>query len=269
MPLRVSRFRMSLCLMVAAAMPLAPAHAQDDDTARETKRTRIYAGPQFWAKTPGAKQLGVSPFIDLSRASDGEDFAFEAPDDSFGFDLIDSDNLAIGPAVNVIRRRKSSDVGGLLPPVGLSVEVGGFAQAWIIPALRVRAEARKGLSGHGGWVGDVGVDYVARRGDDWLFSIGPRVSLGDSKYSRAYFGVAPADAGPSGLPAFDPKGGVQSVGLTAGYLRQLSRHWGIAAFARYDRLVGDAAASPVTRAYGSRSQPAFGLALSYTFAGRR
>lgn len=269
MPLRVPRFRMPLCLAVAAALPIAPAHAQDDDTAKEAKRTRIYAGPQFWAKTPGAKQMGVSPFIDLSRASDGEDFAFEAPDDSFGFDLIDSDDFAIGPAANTIRKRKSSDVGGALPAVGFTIEAGAFAQAWITPALRVRAEVRKGLSGHAGWVGDVGADYVARRGDDWLFSIGPRVSLGDAKYSRAYFGVSPADAVPSGLPAFDPKGGVQSVGLTAGYLRQLSRHWGVAAFARYDRLVGDAASSPVTRAYGSRGQPAFGIALSYTFGGRR
>lgn len=269
MPLRVSRFRMSLYLAVAAAMPLTPAHAQDGDADQASKRTRIYAGPQFWAKTPGAKQLGVSPFLDLSRASEGEDFAFEAPDDSFGFDLIDDDGFAIGPAVSNIRKRKSGDVGGALPSVGFTVEVGGFAQAWITPALRVRVEARKGLSGHGGWVGDVGADYVARRGDDWLFSIGPRVSLGDGKYSRAYFGVSPADAVPSGLPAFDPKGGVQSVGLTAGYLRQLSRHWGVAAFARYDRLVGDAASSPVTRAYGSRGQPAFGLALSYTFGGRR
>ena len=121
----------------------------------------------------------------------------------------------------------------------------------------MRVEARKGLGGHGGWVGDVGADYVARQGD------------GDSKYSRAYFGVAPADVAASGLPAYDPKGGVQSVGVTAGYMRQLTRNWGVAAFARYDRLVGDAADSPVTRAFGSRNQPAFGIALSYTFGGKR
>jgi len=74
---------------------------------------------------------------------------------------------------------------------------------------------------------------------------------------------------PSGRPAYDPKGGVQSVGVTAGYMRQLTRNWGVAAFARYDRLVGDAADSPVTRAFGSRNQPAFGIALSYTFGGKR
>ena len=108
-------------------------------------------------------------------------------------------------------------------------------------------------------------DYVAREGDDWLFSIGPRVTLGDAKYHRAYFGVTPEAATTSGLPAYDPGGGVQSVGVTAGYHRMLGRNWGVAVYGRYDRLVGDAADSPVTRQLGSRSQPSAGVALSYTF----
>ena len=111
-------------------------------------------------------------------------------------------------------------------------------------------------------------DYVARHGDDWLFSIGPRVTLGDAKYHRAYFGVTPAAATTSGLPAYDPGGGIQSVGITAGYHRMLGKRWGIAVYGRYDRLIGDAADSPVTRQLGSRSQPSGGIALSYTFGGR-
>ncbi len=81
--------------------------------------------------------------------------------------------------------------------------------------------------------------------------------------------MTPAAALSSGLPTFDADGGIQSVGLTAGYLRQLNRRWGLAAYARYDRLIGDAADSPVTRNLGSRSQPSVGLALSYTFGGDR
>jgi outer membrane scaffolding protein for murein synthesis (MipA/OmpV family) len=265
---RALRAPLSLCLAAATALTAVPATAQDEGETTG-KRTRVFAGPQFWPETPGSKKLVLGPFVDLSRAKPGEDFAFEAPDQSFGFDLVDDKKFDFGPTASIIRKRKPEAVGGNLPKVGLTVEAGAFAQAWLTPALRVRAEARKGLGGHGGWVGDVGADYVARQGDDWLFSIGPRVSLGDSKYSRAYFGVAPADVAASGLPAYDPKGGVQSVGVTAGYMRQLTRNWGVAAFARYDRLVGDAADSPVTRAFGSRNQPAFGIALSYTFGGKR
>ena len=140
---------------------------------------------------------------------------------------------------------------------------------WVAPELRVRVEGRKALSGHDGWVGEVSADYVARDGDDWLVSIGPRMTLGDAKFHRAYFGVAPTDAAGSGLAAYRPDGGITSVGVTAGVLKQIDRNWGVAVYGRYDRLVGDAARSAVVRQLGSRDQPSVGVALSYTFGGGR
>jgi outer membrane protein len=81
--------------------------------------------------------------------------------------------------------------------------------------------------------------------------------------------VTPDVAARTGLDAFAPGGGIQSVGVTAGTLYQIDAKWGVAAFARYDRLVGDAAESPVTRAFGTRSQPSAGIALSRIFGGAR
>lgn len=244
-----------------------PVHAQETDGGT-AKRTRIILGPQLSPSWPGADKFSVGPYVDVSRTRKSE-FEFEAPDESFGSPLIHSGNFAFGPAFGFIGKRKASDIGADLPKVGLSVEAGGFAQAHLTPSLRVRLDGRKGLSGHKGWTGEVSADYIARRGDDWLFSIGPRVTLGDAKYTRAYFGVTPAASATSGLPAYDPGGGIQSVGVTAGYHRMLGRNWGVAVYGRYDRLVGDAADSPVTRELGSRSQPSGGIALSYTFGGSR
>ena len=251
-----------------ATLPLAakPVHAQDSEGGE--KRTRLILGPQLSPSWPGSKDFSAGPYVDLSRTRDDE-FAFEAPDESFGSPLFHSGNFAFGPAFGFIGKRKASDIGADLPTVGLSLEAGAFAQVHLAPALRLRVEGRKGLSGHKGWAGEVSADYIARQGDDWLFSIGPRVTLGDAKYTRAYFGVTPAAAATSGLPAFRPGGGVQSVGVTAGYHRMLGERWGVAVYGRYDRLVGDAADSPVTRGLGSRSQPSAGIALSYTFGGAR
>lgn len=253
-----------LCASPFLVLTAVPAHGQEEGE----KRTRIILGPQLSPSWPGSKDFSVGPYIDASRTRTSE-FAFEAPDESFGSPLLHSGNFAFGPAFSFIGKRTAADIGADLPKVGFTIEAGAFAQASLTPELRVRVEGRKGFSGHKGWVGEVSADYVARKGDDWLFSIGPRVTLGDAKYTRAYFGVTPAASASSGLPAFDAGGGVQSIGLTAGYLRQLSRRWGLAAYARYDRLVGDAADSPVTRELGSRSQPSAGLALSYTFGGNR
>jgi outer membrane protein len=259
------RFTLSALPLIALAVPAAAQQADEGSS----KRTRLILGPQLSPSWPGADKFSVGPYIDVSRAREGENFEFEAPDESFGSPLVHSGDFAFGPALGFIGKRKASDVGADLPSVGFSFEAGGFAQVNLTPALRLRVEGRKGLSGHKGWVGEVSADYVARSGDDWLFSVGPRVTLGDAKYTRAYFGVTPAAAATSGLPAFDPGGGVQSVGVTAGYLRQLSRRWGVGVYGRYDRLVGDAADSPVTRQLGSRSQPSVGVALSYTFGGGR
>lgn len=261
-------FRRNLLLLAVFAAPLAtiPAQAQEDEGSE--KRTRIILGPQLSPSWPGADKFSVGPYIDVSRTRDSE-FEFEAPDESFGQPLVHTGNFAFGPALGFIGKRKASDIGADLPKVGFSIEAGGFAQVALTPSLRIRAEGRKGLSGHKGWVGEVSADYIAREGDDWLFSIGPRVTLGDAKFSNAYFGVTPAAAMTSGLPAYDTDGGIHSVGVTAGYHRMLGRNWGAAIYGRYDRLVGDAADSPVTRQLGSRSQPSVGVALSYTFGGSR
>jgi outer membrane protein len=46
---------------------------------------------------------------------------------------------------------------------------------------------------------------------------------------------------------------------------QLTPRWGIYTYAGLDRLVGDAADSPVVRQFGSRNQLSAGAALTFTF----
>lgn len=252
-------FALSLCLGISVAQ------AQESEPPSEPRRTRIGLGPQLVPSYPGADSVSVRPFIDVSRTRGDTPFAFEAPDESGGFPLLTTNGFQFGPAFGFEGRRRSREVGGALPNVGFTVELGGFAQYAIGDSLRVRVEARQGLGGHKGLIGNVGADYIARDGDRWLFSIGPRVTLADGRYHRAYFGVAPADAAASGLPAYRADGGVQAVGATAGLLRQFTPRWGVYGYAKYDRLAGDPARSPVVRAFGSRNQASGGLALTYTF----
>ena len=253
--------------LLAAVLLAAPAVAQEQDATDESRRTRIGLGPQLVPSFPGASSVSVRPLVDVARARGDTPFAFEAPDESFGFPVLRSGGLAIGPAIGFEGSRSRKDVGGNLPKVGLTVELGGFVQYALSESFRVRAELRQGLGGHKGLIANVGADFVAREGDQWLLSIGPRLTIADRKYHRAYFSVAPADAAASGLPAYSAGGGIQAAGVTAGYIRQLSRRWGIYSYAKYDRLVGDPADSPIVSRYGSRNQYSGGLALTYTFGG--
>ena len=165
--------------------------------------------------------------------------------------------------VNFEGARTAADVGADLPKVKFSFEPGGFVSFDLTDSFRLRGELRKGVTGHKGWIGLAGADFVVREGDEWLFAIGPRLTWSDDRYHDAWFGVAPADALASGLPAYDPGGGIQSFGATASLEAQLGPRWGIATYAKYDRLTGDAADSPLVRRLGSRDQFSGGLALTY------
>ncbi len=257
-------------MTAAAAMALVAvsgtAQAQEDDAPR---RTRIGLGPQLVPSYPGSDRVSIRPLIDVSRARGDEPFTFEAADESAGFALWQRNGFAFGPAIGIEGSRTARDVGAPLRKVGFTVEAGGFVQYALTPALRLRGELRQGIGGHKGLIGSVGADYVARDGDRWLFSIGPRLTIASDRYHRAYFGVSAADAAATGLPAFRAKGGVQAAGVTAGLVRQLGPRWGVMGYAKYDRLVRDAARSPIVRAFGSRDQLAGGLALTYTFGGGR
>lgn len=247
------------------------AYAQTDEAPREKepRRIRIGLGAQVVPKFTGADDLRISPYWDIDVTRGDKPFEFEAPDESASFSLIDASGFEFGPTANLEGSRRRKDIGANMDEVGISIEVGAFAQYWLTPAFRLRVEGRKGVTGHKAWVGSAGADFVARDGDKYVFSIGPRVSLSDRKYQTAYFGVNPREAAATGLPGYRPGGGVHAVGAAAGLTVSLTERVGMVGYARYDRLISDAGDSPFIRTYGSRDQLSGGIGLTYTFGGNR
>lgn len=251
-------------MFAAAAVILfasGTAAAQDSDTIR----VRVGLGAQLQPEFVGSDDTSVAPLFHINTARDGHEFRFGAPDDHFGVALVSSGGFSFGPAANIQGRRKESDVGAPVGNVGTTFEAGAFAQYELGDSWRVRAELLKGIGGHEGLVGTVGADKIWRDGDRYVFSIGPRVMFSDGRYQRAYFGVTPAASLASGLPTYRPSGGVHAVALASGLSYALNDRWGLFGFARYERLVGDAAKSPIVRQFGSRNQLSGGVGVNYTF----
>lgn len=267
-----ARFR---CATIAAAALLtlsaAPAAAQDRDDEDDGGGGRLVtvgAGVQAYPRYPGASDLGINPMPIFDLRRPGQSIKFEAPDEGWGFGLLGRDSpINIGPAIQFQGRRDEDDVGAPVGNVGFTVEAGAFVEAYLGESFRLRAEGRRGIGGHEGWIGDVGADFIARDGDRTIFSIGPRLRLADDNYMDAYFGISPAVGLAAALPPYDPRGGVFSVGGTAGLRHHFGGdgRWGIHAYARYDRLVGDAVDSPIVTNFGSVNQYGGGIGLSYTF----
>lgn len=256
-----------LLIALAAILPAwSAAHAQDS----RDIRVRVGLGAQLLPQFIGSDHSDVAPLFHINIAHGTNEFSFGAPDDSPSFAIVSTKNgFSFGPAGNIQARRENSDVGAPVGSVPRTFEAGVFAQYLVRDSFRVRAELRKGLNGHDGLVGYVGADKIWRDGDRYVFSIGPRVLFSDARYQRAYFGVTPEASLATGLPIYRPGGAVHAVAVASGASYAFDNHWGLFGYARYARLVGDAAKSPIVREFGSRNQFSGGIGLNYTFTIQR
>ena len=253
-------------LVVAGALlpACSAAFAQDS----RDLRVRVGAGAELRPLYPGADTDKAGPLFDFSLAHGSDPFKFKGPDDSSGIALVSTNGFSFGPAANLVSARRDRDVGAPVGKVPATIEAGVFA-GYRFGDYRLRGEFLQGINGHKGGRAQIGIDRIWRDGDRYVFSIGPRLLIGDDRYQRAYFGVTPAASLASGLPVYTPKGGIYGVAATSGFSVQLDSRWGLFGYARYERLVGDAAKSPVVRRFGSRDQLSAGVGLSYTFVVKR
>jgi outer membrane scaffolding protein for murein synthesis (MipA/OmpV family) len=118
---------------------------------------------------------------------------------------------------------------------------------------RVFTDVRYGFIGHNAWVGEVGADGIAYPMEGLTLTLGPRLSFGDNRFADTYFGVSATESVDSGLPEFDAKGGLLGAGVELGARYLFNERWGVEGAAGWQRLMNDAAESPVTET-GSEDQ---------------
>jgi MipA family protein len=244
-----------------AAAPVAPAPAPTGYIV--TLSGTVEAGPRF----PGSDDTTVFGLPGLDWRRVGEPERFKAPDDGLSLTLFETPWLRFGPTADFVGERDPKDEREFLGlrKVDWTVEGGAFLELWPAEFLRARAEIRQGFNGHEGLVGNIGLDFVQRFGA-FTFSIGPRLTLGDSDYTRAYFGITPDEAEDNGrVSAFRPSGGLVSAGGLASISYKWSEQWATTVYGGYERYVEDAGRSPVTRVLGSRDNYTVGAKLSYSF----
>jgi outer membrane protein len=255
----------SFILPAAVAALAAPALAQGDAPAGWT--VSVGPGAAYVPTFPGSDEHEIRfwPVIDVRRT--GTEAEFETPDDSFGFGIVGNRSFRAGPSINIQSGRQEEDAIIGIGDVGTTVEGGVFAETFLADQFRLRADARKGFGGHKGVVVDIGADAIAgRTSDRFHASIGPRLRFANGRYVRAFYGVNPNQSSLTGLPVYDAGGGFHSAGVLAFASYKLNRSLAVQSYARYDRLVGDAAKSPlVLSEAGSRNQYEGGLGLSYSF----
>ncbi len=227
----------------------------------------VGAGAEYRPDFEGAKRYTVSPVPVFSIHRAGSPDRFRSPRDSAGITFLDMAGFRAGPAGKYVAPRTATDFAELrgLGDVNAAIELGGFLEYFPVDWLRGRVEVLQGFGGHHGVVANFSGDLILPVAPQWTLSGGPRFTLESTAATAPYFGITLAQAMASGLPAFNARGGAHSAGAGAQLRYQYNPQWEIHTYVEYERLLGDAAASPLVQQRGSPNQVTVGLGASYSF----
>jgi outer membrane protein len=209
--------------------------------------------------------LSPGPIVSIRRA--GSVDQFRGPRDDASIALIDLGYLRAGPTGKYVSSRKASKFSELngLGDVKAAFELGGFIEYFPVDWFRVRDETREGFGGHLGVVSDLSADFIVPVTRAITVSAGPRFTWESTKAVAPYFSIDAAQATATGLAVFDARGGAHSAGAGGQVKYQINPQWEVHSYVEYDRLLGDAAKSPLVTARGSVNQTTFGIGASYSF----
>ena len=269
--------RLFLNYMTAAFLffSISPAYAEEKST---TISDNGY-DPDSWIVTLKAS-IGASPkwngsddfsfvgFPGISLRRPWKPAVWQSPDDNPGFSFIDQSGFSLGAAFKYRGGRDSKDDRLLLGihDTHWTVEGGLFVHYWAVPeVLRAKMEVRHGVRSDDGLVADFGVDVVQKY-NQFTFAVGPRLTLANSQFMRYHFGITEADAFHNGiLSSWHPDGGLYSAGVFSSIEYQLDEKWSIGVHGGWERLLADAAKSPIIKEAGSQDQFSVGATVKYTF----
>lgn len=189
-------------------------------------------------------------------------------------DLLDHSFWRAGPALGVVLPRNESFVDeptfALIEEIDVALELGafiGFEQSLgrtpedrLSGAVAVRQDV---LGAHNGFVVTPEIEYFFKVNRMLRVGVGANATWANGDYQDAYFSVDASDAAASGLAAFQADAGLKDVGVELYNILSFSEKWGVFSRFAYNRLLGDAADSPLVAVVGSEDQIFYGAGVFY------
>ncbi len=227
-------------------------------------------GPAVTPRFEGSREYQIRPvpvvslgYRDVLRVTNN-DIEFTAFDKVLGEG---GRELEFGPTVNFDFGRGETDSHKLrgLGDVGFSTEIGGYVGYTFGPtALRFEI-GQDIVGGHKGALAELSATATLFRGQKFGVGASAGLTWASAKYLNSFFGVTAAQAAASGLPQFHAGSTFKNAGASLNANYALTPHWTLLATLGYERLLGDAAASPLVRLRGAADQGHFSAFIMYTF----
>jgi outer membrane scaffolding protein for murein synthesis (MipA/OmpV family) len=229
--------------------------------------------PPEWAITLGGGAL-IQPKFEGAKHYEGEpsviidiryrDIAFASDGEGIGVNLLHGRNYRAGVALAYDLGRDQHDDPHLkgLGNIDTAPEAKLFAEYFLLPVV-FSAALHQGIGGHNGLLGELGAYIPLPLFDQKLIIFtGPSLTLANGEYMRSYFGVSAKQAAATSFRQFSARGGFKSTGWGATAIYRIDDNWLIVSDFAYERLIGDAANSPIVE---TSSQFTANLNLAYRF----
>jgi len=99
----------------------------------------------------------------------------------------------------------------------------------------------------GGWQADLSVGRQLRFDADTTWSFGTALSFAGDRHMQTYFGISEEQAARTGYPVYEPRWGLRDLSAHLNARTELGGSWHAFYGGSVSRLLGPAAASPLTR----------------------
>lgn len=257
--------------MCCCSATTGAAFAQQD---RDQPRSFVVGGVAALPEFDGSDSMRIVPLAIANFNAFGARVEVEGIQ-GINVDVIPHPVWRAGPAFGAALPRNDSadnEIIALLPDVDLSVEVGGFVgfetPVGGLPEGRVSGEVavRQDIAGgHEGLVMKADLDYFFAATNRLRFSVGANATYAGQDYYDSFFTVTPEASLASGLAPFEADSGLKDVGVEANMILSFSPQYALFVRGAYNRLLDDAADSPVVDVAGDANQVFVGGGLFYSF----
>lgn len=232
----------------------------------ESNTVSIGAGVQRMPSWAGAstQRTDPVPFVDVELPQYGFSLSTQ---DGLQLDLIRGGHLHGGVYGDFQWGRNHDDLGqmaGKLPSLAPRATGGGYLEWDFTSQLDAGVELSHDITGAGAYL-ELYAELDLPRLGLLEHSLELHWQAMDGAAMQRFFGITPASARALAVPAWQPGAGNQLASLEYDLFMPTSLHTGVVASLEYGRLLGNAAASPLVRQYGSRDQLTESLAFIYHF----
>jgi outer membrane scaffolding protein for murein synthesis (MipA/OmpV family) len=249
------------------AMTLATAHADEPAPADAWHGMILFGvgvGPQY----EGGDDYEAMPLFAGTFSKGNLYMGFE--DATLRANFLDSGNYEFGPLVSFATGREDdidNSAVAALGSIDTATELGAFgAYSWSLTAdsrMRVGGEYLRDVSDvYDSWRGGLSLGYSREIDPRWSINVEAALGVVSDDYADTFFSVSRSGAIASGLDQYRAQGGADNFGVTLVLGYQLSDNLGLFGAAAFQRLLGDAADSPIV---ADPDQAMVGIGIAYLY----